>query len=249
MMMTRLQSIAGGVLAVAALLTSAPAASAQHHGGFSGGGHFAGGYHGSGYGGHNMGGYNHGFNHGYYNRGYGWGGYGYGYPGFGLYLGLGGYDGGYYGGGYGGGYGGYSGYNSSPGYAYSTPDMGAPAQQPTAPNPNVAHLVIQAAPGAQVWIENTPVQQNTPIRELDSPPLEPGQVYHYTIKAQWNANGQSVTQERSVNVKAGQVSFVDFNQPANANSSTAPSNPPIGGTAPQSPPATTPPAPGTQPPA
>jgi uncharacterized protein (TIGR03000 family) len=234
--MTRLISFIGGAtLAVATLLVAGPAANAQHRGGMSGGAYHGGGaYRGGGYG---YGGY------GY--RGYGYGGYGYGYPGFGLTIGLGGLGyGGYYGDyGYAPGY-----YNYAPTYAVPpayVPGYGVQTQSAYTPSADTARLVIRTPANAQVWVDNYQSTQTGPVRELTTPGgLEPGKTYHYTIKAQWTDNGKPVVQERKVDFLAGQMSMVDFTQPATTTPNQIPV-PPTLNPVPQTPPATTPPV--TQP--
>jgi len=44
-----------------------------------------------------------------------------------------------------------------------------------------------------------------------TPPLDSGN-YSYRISAAWDQNGRQVTQERTVNVRAGQTATVDFAQ-------------------------------------
>jgi uncharacterized protein (TIGR03000 family) len=142
----------------------------------------------------------------------------YGYPGIGLYFGLGGYGWGYP------GY--YGGYYGGPGYAYADPGYYYPYGQPNIPPPsavdpnapppaaNTARLTVRVPADARVWVEDYLTQQTGPVRVMTTPALEPGQVYHYTVKAQWDENGQPVTREQTVNVMAGGNTPVDFTQPA-----------------------------------
>ena len=46
-----------------------------------------------------------------------------------------------------------------------------------------------------------------------TPPLEPGYSYSYTIRARWTENGRPVQQSRTVPVKAGGTTRVDFTSP------------------------------------
>jgi uncharacterized protein (TIGR03000 family) len=249
--MNRLISFAGGAaVAVAVLLASGPAANAQGKGGRTGGAYY--GHNGGGnfnHGGGNWGHYGGNYGHYYGNYGHGYGyGYGYGYPAFGLYLGLGGL-----------GYGGYGGYGGDYGYASSyyggaAPvygDAGAQTQAAYPPPGGSARIVIYAPADAQVWVDSYQVNQSGPVRVVDAPAgLEPNKTYHYTIKAQWNANGQPVTQEKTVDFQAGQLATVNINQsqatgtaPERAPAPTAaPAAPPVPSTPPATPPATTPPA-------
>jgi len=87
-----------------------------------------------------------------------------------------------------------------------------PAANPPA-GPQPARVLIRVPPQARVWVENTPLTQTGADREMVSPPLDPSQKYHYTVKAEWVANGQTMTQERTVNIQGGQTSTVDFTAP------------------------------------
>jgi len=201
-----------------------------YRGGYGGGyGGYRGGYYGNNWGGIGIGiGLGSPYYGGYY--GNGWGGLGYG-------LGLN-YLGGYRG--YGGYanvapyYDSYSTvtpyYSSSVDYGqvapstYSTPVVTgtyssssaySPAEQNAytspATSPNSALLSIMVPPDAAVSIEGQPVSQSGARRTFYSPPLEPGQNYTYTVTARWPENGQTVERTRTVSVRAGQETVVDFN--------------------------------------
>lgn len=213
--------LGSAALSLATIFALSSDASAQHRGGFSGGA-----YHGGPRGGlggstgFHAGGYNHGYRQGpYYSHGghgyfgyprYPGYGYGYGlYPGFGITLGIGGL--GY--GGYNGYYGGGVGYN--PGYYSAAPNYVMPsmayAPAPAPQGPGSARIIVRLPADAKLWIDDYQSTQTGPVRELQTPAtLQPGQIYHYTLKATWTANGQPVTQERVVDVQAGIVTDVDF---------------------------------------
>jgi uncharacterized protein (TIGR03000 family) len=70
--------------------------------------------------------------------------------------------------------------------------------------------VIVPTADAQVWFENTATTQQGMERSFESPPLEPNHNFNYTIKVRWLDNGQTITQERRVNVQAGQNSTINF---------------------------------------
>ncbi len=209
--------------------------------GFHGGGAaFRGGapaYHGGGYAYRPYGGYYGGYRPygGYYG---GYRNYGY-YPGFGLSIALGGL-GLYRGLGYGGYYGGYPGSyaygypSSSYGYAgdsyYSYPPASgylepyaAPAppanyqslyQPPAATTSSTATITVRLPADATLWVDDYQSQQTGAVRQLVTPgALEPGKMYHYTLKAQWTENGQPVVRERVVNFQAGNSVIVDMAQP------------------------------------
>jgi uncharacterized protein (TIGR03000 family) len=181
-----------------------------------GGGYYHGGggyYHGGGY-------YNHG---GYYNRGY-YGGYG------GLYIGLyPGYGGGYYGGGYGYSYPSVSSYYA-PDYApplnyYSGPSGYPQAQNypnypppenvppPSPPPQNGALVEVSVPPNAEVWFDGNATRQTGEHRIYSSPSLDPDKVFHYEIRARWIEGDKIVDQKRTIEVRAGRRTAVDFTKP------------------------------------
>jgi uncharacterized protein (TIGR03000 family) len=230
-MLRQLHTKLGFSAVIAAALFSAGPAPAQHH---SGGGH-GGGYHGGGhYGGGYPGGYHGGYYGGYRNYYPGYHSFyrPYSYPGFlggYFYPGLFGYGFGYD---YGLGYG-YPWANSSPTYSYSYPPFdysyppvdyapsvsayfdpmsaGATASTTTAVPATVT--VMLPAPEAQVWFDGHGMQQQGSVRTFVSPPLARNQDFVYEIRARWEDVGRPVDQTRSVTVRAGQTTVVDFGKP------------------------------------
>jgi uncharacterized protein (TIGR03000 family) len=248
--MNRLMKLTGGAaLAAVAMFAAAPAANAQHHGGFSGGAwHGSGSFHGGGswggsawHGGNNWGGNWNGGWHGGPNsggfRGYG---FGWGYPGFSLAIGLGGF-------GYGYGYGSVYASGYTPADTATDFGGGVPSQPSDTPDLNTtARLDLRVPADATVWVEGVQMTQTGTLRTMISPSnLEPGKIYHYTVKAQWTANGQQVTEQRTINVQPGLASLIDFTKPADPNANTLPapkpSPAPPATPAPTTPPAKTPP--------
>jgi len=203
-------------LAAALVFAGGNQVMAQHgHGGGHAGAVHAGGAHaGSGhvaaYGAYH-GGYAHYGNH---NHGYGYGPY----LGFALGYALGG-----------------SGYGYAPAYGYAYPSYGyavpsyygvepsayaAPAYAtpayaaPASAQQGVLMNVVVPKADAEVFINDTATSSTGTERQFESPALDPGQSYHYTIRAQWMDNGKRVEQKREVPVKAGQTVTVDFSKPA-----------------------------------
>jgi uncharacterized protein (TIGR03000 family) len=196
-----------------------------YHGGYSGG--YRGGY--SGYRGGYNGGYRGGYYGGYsgYRGGYygGYNGYRGGYNGgLGLsLLGLSAYPYSY----------GYNSYPYSYGYDYAPPvvqyssptyivtpppsdvtvppDASVSGYYNPAPGDDRAHIeVVAPTPDAVLLFDGNPTRQTGTDRMFVSPPLRPGQAYHYTIEARWTVDGQPVDLSRTVTVTAGQSATVDF---------------------------------------
>lgn len=200
----------------AVLLLIVPDASAQRGGG--GGRGFGGG--GRGFGG----GYSSGFgNRGYsgYGNGYYGGGYSPYYSGFGLSIGFNPYisgDGGNY-------YYPNTAYSTNPITYYSTPtttvlqnSYEGPVSQSSynpsyAINPTINYATVSIfvpTNDAKVWFGDTPMPEQGLNRLYQSPPLESGKAFRYTIKAKWMENGKENEQTRQLEVRAGQSSIADF---------------------------------------
>jgi uncharacterized protein (TIGR03000 family) len=174
-------------LTSALALAGGGSAMAQHHGG---GGHFGGGHVGGVHVAPGHWGYQH---------------YGYGHYGYGAFWGAGLYFGAPYGG-----------YYGSPGYYYSTPAYdGAPYAAAAMAGQAQAVLVTVEVPkaDAEVFLNDTPTTLTGIERVFQSPPLDPGVNYKYTVKARWMEDGKMVEQKREVPVQAGQSVTVDFRQP------------------------------------
>jgi uncharacterized protein (TIGR03000 family) len=198
-----------------------------------------GGYNHGGYGGYNhgyYGGYG-GYNNGYYGGyGNGWYGRGIGIGGIGFGLGYPYYGGGYYNNGY--AWGGYSpNYYSNPDYTYGTYanvqpgtviDSGLSNYQvqmtgePTgntvamqsfysgpATNAGSADLTVKVPADAQLWLNNMQSSQDGTERHFGFPALDSGDNI-FTLRATWNENGQTITRDRQVNMKAGANTTVDL---------------------------------------
>lgn len=91
---------------------------------------------------------------------------------------------------------------------------GVTAAAYSVPAATTARLQVHVpAADAQVWLEGTLTTSRGMTRVFESPPLEPGQSYTYSIRAAWPRDGWTVTEDRQVYVVAGRISAVDFSQP------------------------------------
>lgn len=138
--------------------------------------------------------------------------YGYGrpydyYPGYGAYDGA--YDGypsrrlyrNYYGSRY-----------YQPGY-YSDPRYAVPAFVEPAYGSSPARIEVRLPhPDAEVWFDGRKTDVIGARRIFITPPLPAG-TYSYNISAAWHQGGRLVTEERTVTVRAGSSTLVDFTQP------------------------------------
>jgi uncharacterized protein (TIGR03000 family) len=85
---------------------------------------------------------------------------------------------------------------------------------PFAPPDFTVHLTVIVPPQAEVWFEEEKTSQTGSIREFDSPPIPPGRLFSYAVKARWPDSGKFVEIVRQVTVKAGDRTTVDFSSPA-----------------------------------
>ena len=185
----------GALMTCAALAVLPGTANAQHrHGGHNHhGGH------------HHHGGHNHYHGH-YHNHGY---------------LGFYGYSSPYF-------YGYPSGYSTysypaypaftNPGSYYGLPattwqNPGTITNQPAnSPTKGTIQVLLPTA-DAQVLVDGNQTTSLGMTRFFESPDLEPGKTFTYTIQASWNKGTQPVTEVRTVQVSAGRVSAADFTRP------------------------------------
>lgn len=68
-------------------------------------------------------------------------------------------------------------------------------------------------PAAEVTVDGRKTSQTGTDRIFESPPLEAGKAYAYTVTARWVERGQVVEVSRSVTGVAGEVVRVDFGTP------------------------------------
>jgi uncharacterized protein (TIGR03000 family) len=213
----------GGILLLvgAGFLVAPGFVAAQHGGGHGGGGHGGGGGHfGGGHsGGSHFGGAHFGGSHGGFHRGGGFyrGGGRYGGYGFYPYYGSSGYYP-YYDDGYAPGYttfygdGGQDYLNgaSSDAPAADEAQVLHPLADATLQTDGITHVTIKAPADAQIWFDGALTNATGPIREFQTPPLTPGELYGYDVRARWHENGHEVTQVRRVQFAAGQHVHVEF---------------------------------------
>jgi uncharacterized protein (TIGR03000 family) len=77
-----------------------------------------------------------------------------------------------------------------------------------------ARLTVQVPAGAKLWFDDKPTTQTGAVREFVTPPsLEQGRKYRYTIRGQWEENGQPVTREKTVELQAGSSVIINLNTP------------------------------------
>ena len=144
---------------------------------------------------------------GHHHRGSG--GYGYGGCGGGG-CGYGGYGGYGYGGyGYGGwGYPGYGGWVPGGYLAVSSGGYASPAVAATASNS--VRFIVSVPADAKVFVNGHLTTSTGERRQFQSTGVQPSVVYPYQVRAEFVRDGKPVSEEKTVQLTAGQIGSVEF---------------------------------------
>ena len=76
--------------------------------------------------------------------------------------------------------------------------------------PAVARITVNVPADARLWVDHVECPLTSAVRSFDTPALEPGQTYAYTMTVEVNRDGQTVRDSQRVRVTAGQQVNVDF---------------------------------------
>src|SRR6202022_1479640 len=82
-----------------------------------------------------------------------------------------------------------------------------------APKPadGAAHVAVKAPLDAKVTVDGVAFPANgTTVRSFDTPRLEGGRTYYYTVKMEVQRDGRTVSDSRRVLLEAGKDVSVDF---------------------------------------
>jgi uncharacterized protein (TIGR03000 family) len=155
----------------------------------------------------------------YGGRAYGYGAY---YPYYGYYgYGYRPYYGSYYYPYRYGYYGYYPNYYYEPSYSYYTPSSLYVAPAVTSyqasyyspPANNFANVEVRVPANAEIWFDGVKTNQTGELRNFSTPPLEAGRNFSYEVRARWTEDGKPVERTRTVRVRAGERTVVDFLSP------------------------------------
>jgi uncharacterized protein (TIGR03000 family) len=69
--------------------------------------------------------------------------------------------------------------------------------------PAAAHVTLKVPADAEVWFDGYKTRATGAVREFDTPPLTHGYRYTYQVRARWQQDGRTVTQDREVSLTAG----------------------------------------------
>jgi uncharacterized protein (TIGR03000 family) len=76
--------------------------------------------------------------------------------------------------------------------------------------PTPGTIVVTLPEGARLTVDGYVTQQTSAQRRLVTPAIAPGQEFTYNLVAETTQNGETVSQARSVTVRGGQQSAVNF---------------------------------------
>jgi uncharacterized protein (TIGR03000 family) len=104
-------------------------------------------------------------------------------------------------------------YLSAPAYTYAAPSTTTAQSYYYTPSvaDNRARVRVEVPSStAQVWIEGQAMTQQGTVRNFDTPPLETGNRYVYSVRARWLQNGVEKDQTKDVRFQPGQDVSVRF---------------------------------------
>src|SRR5262245_32543895 len=79
-----------------------------------------------------------------------------------------------------------------------------------APATNAVLVTVKVPENAEVWFGDFKTKATGSLRTFESPPLDPGSEYTYTIRARWDEGGREVNQTQKVDVRSGSRVNVEF---------------------------------------
>ncbi|HEY8503306.1 MAG TPA: TIGR03000 domain-containing protein [Gemmataceae bacterium] len=102
-----------------------------------------------------------------------------------------------------------------PGQILPGPAKEMPKGSDSASAPAPATISVTLPADATLTIDGAPTQSTSGVRTFTTPALEPGQVYHYTLRAEVEREGKTLTASERVEVRAGATTRVEL-MPATA---------------------------------
>jgi uncharacterized protein (TIGR03000 family) len=73
-----------------------------------------------------------------------------------------------------------------------------------------ATVVVQLPADARMWVDGQAADLTSATRSFQTPALDKGRDYYYTVRAEATRDGKVLSQSQRITVRAGQVSRVDF---------------------------------------
>jgi uncharacterized protein (TIGR03000 family) len=76
--------------------------------------------------------------------------------------------------------------------------------------PAPAHVVVKLPAEARLFVDDKPCPLTSATRAFDTPDLQPGQAYYYTLRAEVTRDGRLVSESKRATFRAGEESVVEF---------------------------------------
>ena len=86
-----------------------------------------------------------------------------------------------------------------------------PSATRAAEAPAKIHVLLPA--DATLTIDGAPTKSTSDVRDFVTPPLEAGKAFHYNMRARLTRDGNDVTIERRITVRAGEETVADLGLP------------------------------------
>jgi uncharacterized protein (TIGR03000 family) len=82
--------------------------------------------------------------------------------------------------------------------------------------PAPASIIVSLPAGARLTVDGEATKSDAGVRVFESPTLQPGKDYFYTLKADITRDNQSVSVSQKVSIRAGDETRVSFEFPVAA---------------------------------
>jgi uncharacterized protein (TIGR03000 family) len=92
------------------------------------------------------------------------------------------------------------------------PPVEKPRKPDEASGPAPAHVVVKLPAEARLFVDETACPLTSATRSFDTPNLQPGQVYYYTLRAELTRGGRPVSESKRATLRAGQETVVEFDE-------------------------------------
>ena len=73
-----------------------------------------------------------------------------------------------------------------------------------------AQITVKVPQDARLWVDNVECPLTSAVRTFNTPPLDRGRSYFYTMRVQLNRNGETASDSQRVMIAAGSRVEVDF---------------------------------------
>jgi uncharacterized protein (TIGR03000 family) len=101
----------------------------------------------------------------------------------------------------------------------------APAAAQDKPAEEPAQISVRLPADAKLYIDEFQSLQTGPMRTLDTPPLKPGNKFHYTLRAEFERDGRRTRVTKEIWVRAGQSIAVELGLPPGVGNPANPAKP------------------------